>query len=223
MFGWCSGWCSGVFWWRSGGVLVKFWCSGGVLVFWWCSSVLVHGGVLVVFWCSSGVLVFQWCFSGVLNTRTPPPDRTPVLVFWWCSGWILVFWWCFGVLVFWWPILMCSDGPKWFPMLGIKLLHDRLTSNSLYRLFFYLQVNWTVLKMVPNDFPCSKTLGLTPKPCLKDVQKQSYRFGETWNILKNAYHSFFWGQWASCFSLDFGTLEHVFLDIFSQIFIWYHF
>ena len=42
-------------------------------------------------------------------------------------------------------------------MLGIKLLHDRLTSNSLYRLFFYLQVNWTVLKMVPNDFPCPKT------------------------------------------------------------------
>ena len=52
-----------------------------------------------------------------------------------------------------------------------------------------IQVDLRLLKMVPNDFPCSKTLDLTPKPCLKDVQKPSYRFGKTWNILKNAWYS----------------------------------
>ena len=98
-----------------------FWPLGGVLDF-WCYGLLVFwtSGVLD-FWCSGGVLVFWRCF-GVLvvlvaenkNTRTPPPDKTPVLVvFWWDSGGILVFWWCFGVLVVFWCsddlVLMCSD------------------------------------------------------------------------------------------------------------------
>ena len=65
-----------------GGVL-DFWCSGGVLVFWRCFGVLV-------------VLVAEH-----KNTRTPPPDKTPVLVVFWCSGGVLVEFWCSGgVLVF---------------------------------------------------------------------------------------------------------------------------
>ena len=32
------------------------------------------------------------------------------------------------------------------------------------------------MKMVPNDFPCQKTLGLTPKPSLEHVQNQSFNF-----------------------------------------------
>ena len=83
-----------------------------------------------------------------------------------------------------------------------------------------LQVDLRLLKMVPNESPCSKTLGMTPKPCLKDVQKQSYKI---WWDMKYPYHSKYWGKSASCFSLEIGTLDHVFLKIFSQILIWYYF